>query len=189
MSYIVDGTMTSYSAEAKRAGQAVAACGVDSGSTGTYVWFAYCGPKAQTDRNPYVLIIKTSLSPHAVIGKAFSQSPACGDETAFKRAVLYGFTVLRKSVLTVCFRRGLSHSACWCVGRLSASLDSVLDLHSDVMDSTCASGVTRIEVRMRVCRRRVLAAEAKKAGCDSEDALRMAYAQTTHLYVSEACVH
>src|SRR6218665_815423 len=54
----------------------------------------------------------SSLSQHAVIGKAFSQSPACGDETAFKRAVLYGSTVLRKSVLTVCFKIGLSHSAC-----------------------------------------------------------------------------
>src|SRR6218665_2312042 len=51
---------------------------------------------------------------------------------------------------------------CW--KAVCASLDSVLDLHSDVMDSTCASGVTRIEVRMRVWRRRVLAAEAKKAG-------------------------
>src|SRR6218665_3563424 len=55
------------------------------------------------------------------------------------------------------------------------------------MDSTCASGVTRIEVRMRVWRRRVLAAEVKKAGSASEDALRMP--RPPIFTGSEACVH
>src|SRR5678815_4665084 len=35
----------------------------------------------------------SSLNPHAVIGKACNQSLACGDETAFNRAVLYGSIV------------------------------------------------------------------------------------------------
>src|SRR6218665_935387 len=57
-------------------------------------------------RKPTAIRTSSSLSfrRHAVIGKAFSQSPACGHETAFKRAVLYGSTVFGKWVLTVVFR-------------------------------------------------------------------------------------
>src|SRR6218665_685512 len=65
--------------------------------------------------------------------------------------------------------------------------DSVLDIHSDVMDWTCASGVTRTEVRMRVWRRRVLATEAKKAESASEDVFHMP--RPPIFTGSETCVH
>src|ERR1043165_2040223 len=133
----------------------------------------------------------SSLNPHAVIGKACysSQSLACGDETAFNLAVLYGSIVCSNSrpILTVCSKRGLSHRACLCVGRFSASLISALDRHSDVMASKCVSGVKWREVRMRVWSGRVLAAEAKHSGSASEVALRI---PRPPIFIGrEACVH
>jgi len=56
---VIDCVMSGNSAEAERTGQAMAASGVDSGSTSTYVWFTYCGPKAQADRHPNVLVVQS----------------------------------------------------------------------------------------------------------------------------------
>src|ERR1043165_3157258 len=52
-----------------------------------------CGSHIATPRRKPTATRTSSLSnlnPHAVIGKACSQSLADGDETAFNRAVLYG---------------------------------------------------------------------------------------------------